>query len=1082
MTFQPADWANSFDLTIDHTKIDSDLYAFPVTIHLSEHSGKNDFDARGIFDALEGGDNGIDEYTVLLFRPPTDSSGNQHTLKIDSSPTASMTFIEPGYGNFEMMFGFDGSDNASIRIGNTQELDFEGDFTIEFWMKSTNSSTFYAFSFGAYFGTGDENIALKFNDTYGVWLYWNGNGSAPLRLVSGSVGDYSDGVWRHFAVVRTNQYLKLYVNGTEIGREPAPVAIYTSGDSRNAYQMFGAHSTAQGVAINNLEGYMSGIRVSQIARYTSSGFDLPTGSFVNDEYTSLLIQDKMDYSGNQYNWYLYSNTSFYYGPSCTAEEPFGRAICFDGNATHMYTEDNLDNFNLGEGGEAFTIDFWMSGSVSDDYSGLCGLHGDAVHNIGGYQWFLGYSSSQLYFRWGDGATSYTERIANFVNTGWLWRNEWNHHAIINDPENNTFRFYFNGRLAASWTAITDIPIQPDVGTIKKCFTIGDIARNVWPGYKTFSEFRVSKGIARWQQEFRPPQAPYGSSSWHNRKKIAVTTTVSGVEEECFVEIARWHDGTYYKQFIAPGDDTGHIYHHATDYHKSDAQYNSYYATDRYTYTRSTQATQGQWLSLDYGAGNFPANPQKFNIDLGRPAVMTRLYIETGHDGSGGNTTSIKNCKVYGTNSSTAFDNVDYYDTTDLTLIGTFQARRRFDTSDQPDPQFFDLTTSGIAYRYYVVGVTDNFGAGYCTIRHIHYQSKIKEAQLFVKVPHISSVSGTKISIYYDNTKDDNNFYIGDTIEDIASYVWDENYLAVLHLDDVVYHYTSLATDNFLDSTSNDNHGTNANNLVRRYGNYHQEDVLFYGSDYITLGNLGSAAEGTVEFSSCSHIDKTATDNRNMFTTYYNGSNNAVRFEETIAGQLYVAVGISVGSMTSTSHTVSGTVDYNRISYAWSSTTGSGYGYYDDAYTWDSALPYIPTTFNNVSLGTGFNATDRWYLGMLDEFRISNIARSPSWLKATHYTMKDNLLTYETGQRAPYISYVCEGTVRDWSGYLADVPVRSYKRSNGRLIAETLSTASGTFQVLCDGQAEHYITALNPYTGVNAIIYDRVTPSGVIVYP
>ena len=77
--------------------------------------------------------------------------------------------------------------------------------------------------------------------------------------------------------------------------------------------------------------------------------------------------------------------------------------------------------------------------------------------------------------------------------------------------------------------------------------------------------------------------------------------------------------------------------------------------------------------------------------------------------------AIKDFQVYGTNSSTAFANVTYSDTTGLTLLGTFSAQK-FSSADSP--QYFTFTNS-TAYRYVVLRISNTQGtANYMGFYHV----------------------------------------------------------------------------------------------------------------------------------------------------------------------------------------------------------------------------------------------------------------------------------------------------------------------------------------------------------------------------
>jgi len=159
--------------------------------------------------------------------------------------------------------------------------------------------------------------------------------------------------------------------------------------------------------------------------------------------------------------------------------------------------------------------------------------------------------------------------------------------------------------------------------------------------------------------------------------------------------------------------------YSSTYVKATSTASSYYypwfATDPST-SLTGSYTYNAWLSV---AGTL--TNQKFNIDIGSANVLERIYLENVHDSGGSTDRGIRNFSVYGTNSSTAFDNRTYSDTTNLTLLGTFEAQPHV-ASDVSDPQYFLVDAQGVAYRYYVLRIANNWGSTYSMgIRHIELQ-------------------------------------------------------------------------------------------------------------------------------------------------------------------------------------------------------------------------------------------------------------------------------------------------------------------------------------------------------------------------
>lgn len=152
---------------------------------------------------------------------------------------------------------------------------------------------------------------------------------------------------------------------------------------------------------------------------------------------------------------------------------------------------------------------------------------------------------------------------------------------------------------------------------------------------------------------------------------------------------------------------------ATTYYSS--TYYPWFATD------PTLPLTGAWNYNAWFAGSGIVAWQKFNIDIGSANILERIYLENIHYSGAYTSRGIRNFWVYGTNSSTAFANTTYSDTTNLTLLGTFEAQPHV-ASNVSDPQYFTVDAQGVPYRYYVFRILDNWGdTSYMGIRHIELQ-------------------------------------------------------------------------------------------------------------------------------------------------------------------------------------------------------------------------------------------------------------------------------------------------------------------------------------------------------------------------
>ena len=109
-----------------------------------------------------------------------------------------------------------------------------------------------------------------------------------------------------------------------------------------------------------------------------------------------------------------------------------------------------------------------------------------------------------------------------------------------------------------------------------------------------------------------------------------------------------------------------------------------------------------------------------------------------------------------------------------------------------------------------IAITTSDGVTECYTEIERWDDTGEEAELWVKVPSISSSADTDLYIYYDVDHADNTTYIGDTTDAAAQAVWDSDYKLVAHM---AQDPNGDPASGILDSTTNVNHGTPAGSMT-----------------------------------------------------------------------------------------------------------------------------------------------------------------------------------------------------------------------------------------------------------------------------
>jgi len=378
---------------------------------------------------------------------------------------------------------------------------------------------------GTSISTGSWNFYIT-PSTQTISAYAYNASAAPTIMQITSTNIIQPNTWYHIALVRNQNTFYLYLNGILQGTQTwaypfdvtgynATNAIYIgwSGNATDAY----------------FTGYIDELRIMRgVAKYTAN-FQVQTSPYpsaqaydISNASTILLLHadgpnnstniiDSSYYQSTVNNANAVTTTS--YVTLSTAQSVFGgSSLYFNGSAYLSLTSSPFFTF----GSQDFTIEFWVN--ISNFFAPMV-IMGNWIgtgtaRGGGGWMLYTNISGNLLLVSDNAGTGSSTPMITSSTT---LFPAVWYHVALVRNGI--SFYMFINGILNATYTnSFTN-------NTTTYSFdsnTAGTYASNpLYIGYSYYSssftnnyltgyidELRVTRGIARYKNNFVPPQSPF----------------------------------------------------------------------------------------------------------------------------------------------------------------------------------------------------------------------------------------------------------------------------------------------------------------------------------------------------------------------------------------------------------------------------------------------------------------------------------------------------------------------------------------------------------------------------------------------
>ena len=366
---------------------------------------------------------------------------------------------------------FDGTgDSLSIPAGTY--LQFTGNYTIEFWIYFTSVA-----------GTQDL-IANYVSNAAPDWTILI---SPSFQYYPSSAASYVNGPtpvanrWYHVAAVRSGTTCSMYIDGVSVG---TPLTFSgTLGDATRP-----AYIGSRGGSSNFTNGYMSDVRITKSALYTSN-FVPPSAPLTAVQNTVLLTN--MTGAGIYDAAMMNNMETVGDAKLSTAVSKFGgSSMYFDGTGDYAVQPTNI-NFGYGTGD--FTIEFWLyMSSVSTDQTIVSNL--SSASSVNPHIYYLNNTGIRYY-------TNNAERITGSSLSPSTW-----YHIAVCRASGSTKMFINGTQTGSTYTDANNYGTSAPLGIGTYWSAGSPVTTLTLNGY--IDDLRITKGYARYTSNFTPPTTTF----------------------------------------------------------------------------------------------------------------------------------------------------------------------------------------------------------------------------------------------------------------------------------------------------------------------------------------------------------------------------------------------------------------------------------------------------------------------------------------------------------------------------------------------------------------------------------------------
>jgi hypothetical protein len=290
--------------------------------------------------------------------------------------------------------------------------------------------------------------------------------------------------WYYVSFVKSGTNIYLFVDGV-LQETDTGVSSVFAGTS-----IFTIATLANGTSITPLTGYWSNIKLSKgIARYTSN-FTPPETEPVADQYTKLLLKQKMLKIPD----IATAKTVTIVGQTAVSKVNNKNGInniVFDGNGDYLSVADNAD-FEITN--NDFTVDFWVKPALVDTTARY--ILGKWLTTGNQREWYFSFTTGKkIDFSYSADGTATAQMLGTSDAVAATW-----YHVAMCKSSTNIYLF-IDGDLKETDAGVASIfggTSALQIGTANSI-----TATNILNG--ALSDVRITKGKALWTSNFTPPR-------------------------------------------------------------------------------------------------------------------------------------------------------------------------------------------------------------------------------------------------------------------------------------------------------------------------------------------------------------------------------------------------------------------------------------------------------------------------------------------------------------------------------------------------------------------------------------------------